>query len=45
LGYWNGDAVLFGIAAGLALWLSRRALNGIARRTAVALLPAILLAL
>ena len=45
LGYWNGDAVLFGIATGLALWLSRRALNGIVRWAAVGLLPAVLLAL
>ena len=45
LGYWNGDAVLFGMAAGLALWLSRRALNGIVRWAAVGLLPAVLLAL
>jgi tetratricopeptide (TPR) repeat protein len=45
LDYWNGDGVLFGIAAGLALWLSRRALNGIVRYAAVGLLPAILLAL
>lgn len=45
LGYWNGDAVVFGIAAGLALWLSRYGLNGIVRWAAVALLPAVLLAL
>jgi hypothetical protein len=45
LGYWNGDAVVFGIGAGLALWLSRRALNGVARWAAVGLLPAILLAI
>ena len=45
LGYWNGDAVLFGIATGLALWLSRRALNGAVRWAATALLPAVLLAL
>jgi O-antigen ligase len=45
LGYWNGDAVLFGIGAGLALWLGRRALNGIVRWAAVGLLPAVLLAL
>jgi hypothetical protein len=45
LDYWNADGVLFGIAAGLALWLSRRALNGIARWAAVGLLPAVLLAL
>jgi uncharacterized membrane protein len=45
LGYWNGDAVVFGIATGLALWLSRRALNGIVRWAAVGLLPAVLLTL
>jgi hypothetical protein len=45
IGYWNGDAVVFGIAAGLALWLSRRALNGLVRWAAVGLLPAVLLAL
>jgi O-antigen ligase len=45
LGYWNGDAVVFGIAAGLSLWLSRRAVGGIARWAAVGLLPAVLLAL
>lgn len=45
LGYWNGDAVVFGIAAGLSLWLSRRAVSGIARWAAVGLLPAVLLAL
>jgi hypothetical protein len=45
LGYWNGDAVVIGIATGLALWLSRRALNGIVRWAAVGLLPAVLLTL
>jgi O-antigen ligase len=45
IGYWNGDAVVFGIGAGLALWLSRRALNGFVRWAAVGLLPAVLLAL
>jgi O-antigen ligase len=45
LGYWNGDAVVFGIGVGLALWLSRRALNRVVRRAAVGLLPAVLLAL
>src|SRR3954452_19644023 len=45
LGYWNGDAVVFGIAAGLSLWLSRRALSGIVRWAAVGLLPGVLLAL
>lgn len=45
IGYWNGDAVVFGIGTGLALWLSRRALNGFVRWAAVGLLPAVLLAL
>lgn len=45
LGYWNGDAILFGIATGLALWLSRQALNQIVRWAAVGLMPAVLLAL
>jgi O-antigen ligase len=45
LGYWNGDAILFGIATGLALWLSRQALNRIVRRIALGLMPAVLLAL
>lgn len=45
LGYWNGDAVVFGIATGLALWLSRRASSGAVRWAATAVLPAVLLAL
>jgi tetratricopeptide (TPR) repeat protein len=45
LGYWNGDALIFGIATGLGLWLSRRALSGVVRWAATALLPAVLLAL
>ncbi|HEU5252409.1 MAG TPA: O-antigen ligase family protein [Solirubrobacterales bacterium] len=45
LGYWNGDGVLFGIGMGLALWLSRSAAGPILRWTAVAALPAVLLAL
>jgi hypothetical protein len=45
LGYWNGDAVVFGIAIGLALWLSRRSLNGAIRWAATAFLPAVMLAL
>jgi hypothetical protein len=45
LGYWNGDGVVFGIAAGLALWMSRRALIGALRWFAVVSLPAVLLAL
>lgn len=45
LGYWNADGVTFGIGAGLALWLSRRSLVPRLRWLAVALLPAVLLAL
>lgn len=45
LGYWNGNGILFGIATGLALWLSRRALGSWLRWAAVVSLPAILLAL
>ncbi len=45
LGYWNGDGVVFGIGAGLALWLSRRALGPALRWIAVVSLPAVLLAL
>lgn len=45
LGYWNGDAILFGIGTGLALWLSRQALNQIVRWAVVGLMPAVLLAL
>lgn len=45
LGYWNADGVLFGIATGMALWLSRRSLSAALRRLAVVSLPAILLAL
>ncbi len=45
LGYWNGDGVLFGIAMGMGLWLSRRAANSALRLLAVASLPAVLLAL
>jgi len=45
LGYWNGNGIAFGIAMGLALWLSRRAAHPVLRWTAVASLPAILLAL
>jgi len=45
LGYWNGDGVLFGIAMGMGLWLSRRAASPVLRLLAVASLPAVLLAL
>jgi hypothetical protein len=45
LGYWNGDAVVFGIGVGLALWLSRRSLSSALRWLAVVSLPAVGLAL
>jgi hypothetical protein len=45
LGYWNGEGVVFGIATGLALWLSRRSLVPFLRWFAVASLPVALLAL
>jgi hypothetical protein len=45
LGYWNGDGVIFGIATGLALWLSRRSLVSALRWLAVVSLPIALLAL
>lgn len=45
LGYWNGDGVVFGSAACLALWLSRRAQSPILRWLGVVSLPAVLLAL
>lgn len=45
LGYWNANGVLFGIATGMALWLTRRSLNAALRWLAVVSLPAILLAL
>jgi hypothetical protein len=45
LGYWNGDGVLFGFAAGLALWLNRHSLHAVLRWIGVLFLPVILLAL
>ena len=45
LGYWNADGVLFGIATGLTLWLSRRSLSTALRWLAVVSLPVALLAL
>lgn len=45
LGYWNGEGVAFGIATGLALWLSRRSLTSFLRWVAVGALPFALLAL
>ena len=45
LGYWNANAFVFGVAAALALWMSRRSLNAPLRWFAVGALPAVLLAL
>jgi len=45
LGYWNGDGVVFGIATGLALWMSRRSLGAALRWIATLALPVALLAL
>lgn len=45
LGYWNGDGVLFGMAGGLTLWLSRRSFSSALRWLAVVSLPVLLLAL
>jgi hypothetical protein len=45
LGYWNGEGVVFGIATGLALWLSRHSLTSFLRWFAVAAMPVALLAL
>jgi hypothetical protein len=45
LGYWNANAFAFGVAAAMALWMSRRSLNATLRRLAVAVLPAVMLAL
>jgi O-antigen ligase len=45
LGYWNADAIVFSLAAVLALWMSRRSLNRFLRWFSVASLPAIFLAL
>src|SRR5829696_1924583 len=45
LGYWNADGVLFGIAAGMTLWMTRRSLNAAVRWLAVVSLPVALLAL
>lgn len=45
LGYWNADGVVCGIGAALMLWMNRRSLTAWLRWGAVAVLPAILLAL
>ncbi|HEX3736718.1 MAG TPA: O-antigen ligase family protein [Solirubrobacterales bacterium] len=45
LGYWNADAIVFSMAAGLLLWMSRRSLSRALRWFSVGALPAVLLAL
>lgn len=45
LGYWNANGLAFGVAAVLALWMSRRSLNVPLQWFAVGALPATLLAL
>ena len=45
LGYWNADGVLFGMAMGMALWLSRRSLITSLRWLGAVSQPVILLAL
>ena len=45
LGYWNANGVAFGIAATLLLWMSRHASWMALRWAAVAITPAVLLAL
>jgi O-antigen ligase len=45
LGYWNGNAILFSLAAPLLVWMSRRSLSRALRWFAVGALPAVLLAL
>jgi O-antigen ligase len=45
LGYWNANAIAFGIGCAFALWMSRRSLNATLRGLAVGALPVLLLAL
>jgi O-antigen ligase len=45
LGYWNADGAMFGIAAGLLLWLARNSVWTWLRWASIAALPAVLLAL
>ena len=45
LGYWNANGFAFGVAAAMALWMSRRSLNAALRWFAVVSLPAVMLAL
>ncbi|HEX6206307.1 MAG TPA: O-antigen ligase family protein [Solirubrobacterales bacterium] len=45
MGYWNANGFVFGVAAAMALWMSRRSLNAALRWLAVAALPVVMLAL
>jgi O-Antigen ligase len=45
LGYWNADGIVFAIGAAFCLWLSRGSLIGALRWIAVAVMPAVFLAL
>jgi tetratricopeptide (TPR) repeat protein len=45
LGYWNANALAFGVGCAFALWMSRRSLNTWLRWFGVGMLPALLLAL
>jgi tetratricopeptide (TPR) repeat protein len=45
LGYWNANALAFGVGCAFALWMSRRSLNAWLRWFGAGMLPALLLAL
>jgi tetratricopeptide (TPR) repeat protein len=45
LGYWNANGAMFGIAAAMLLWVSRRSSWAALRWASVAAMPAVLLAL
>jgi O-antigen ligase len=45
LGYWNANGVTFALGVAMLLWMSRRSLSAALRWIAVALLPAVLLAI
>lgn len=45
LGYWNANALAFGIGCAFALWMSRRSWNAWLRWAGAGVLPALLLAL
>jgi O-antigen ligase len=45
LGYWNANGAMFGIAAGLLLWMSRQAVSTALRWASAAALPITLLAI